>query len=192
MPARKKSNKITTAPKGKSFKYVPAEPRGPLTHDWQHKHKCGGEIVMTEGTFPTCNGGTVFVCTECDWISPDGYTHEPTVRTVVEWGGPIIRSQPSKRQTEDFIQAFRAEKSKQMDRLIKERAKFPPSLLKKGKYAKGPKKGQDRWVNNPKFTDEMREHMHTFAVDEDAISEAIVASGIRRFVAPKAKGKVKA
>ena len=183
-----KRGKISKAPKGKSFMHTPAEPRGPLTHNW-HSDECGGEIVMTEGGFPTCNEGSVFVCTECDWISPDGYTHEPTTRTVVEWGGPIIRSQPSKRQTEEFVKAFRKEKKRQMEILAAEREKFPPSLLKKGRHTKGKYKGQPRYVPNPKFTDAMREHMHTFAVDEDAISEAIVASGIRRFAAPKAKGK---
>lgn len=166
--------KITKAPSGTSFMY---EPREPVSEIHCTQDGCNGIIVHTEGGFPTCNEGSVFICTECDWISPDGYEHEPTERTVLEWGGSILRSQPSKRQTEDFISAFRAEKAKQMKRLIKERAKFPPSLLKKGK----------RWVFNPKFTSEMREHMHTFAINEDEIAAQIVASGIRRFAAPQKK-----
>lgn len=136
-----------------------------------------GVIVHTEGGFPTCNEGSVFICTECDWISPDGYEHDPTTPTEHHVVADVVKKQKSKKQTKEFLAVFHAEKQRQMNRLTKERAKFPPSLIKKGK----------KWISNPKFTDKMRDHMHTFAVDEDAIAEQIVLSGIPRFVVVKKK-----
>lgn len=187
--ARKKSaaGKINTVPKGVSFKHTPAEPYGPLMHEWETEHDCGGQIVMTEGGFPTCNEHSIFECPDCDWKSPSGnFKHTPTPKTYHHVVTDVIKKQKSRKQTAAFIRAFRTEKAKQMKRLAKERAKFPPSLIEGTKKVKGKK--VKTWKPNPKFTDAMREHMHTFAVDEEKIAAEIVASGIPRWVPVKKGG----
>lgn len=187
------SKKITKAPSGVSFTHTPAEPYGPLTHDWPRvKHTCGGTIRVAgkqDSRDANRPDALIYVCTGCDWISPDGFEHDPTPKTFHHVATDTILSQPSKVQTPEFIKAFRKENIRQMKLQKAEREKFPPSLLKKGRYTKGARKGEIRWVNNPRFTDAMREHMGTFAIDSEQIAAEIVSSGVRRFKAPQKKVK---
>lgn len=186
MPRKKNAGKINTVPKGISFMYAPQAPYGPTVCP-----TCGSEIEMTEGGFPTCNDHSIFECADCGWVSPSGeFQHTPTKRDSIPQSGPTIRKQASRKQTQAFVDAFRDEYARQMDALTAERAKFPPSLIQKRvKLTKG--KTKIVHVSNPKFTNAMREHMHTFAVDSEKIAEEIVLSGIRRWEKPKAKGKGK-
>ena len=176
------SKKITTAPSGASFTHTPAQPYGALMHTWplDPHHDCGGTIVMSEGELPTVSGGAVFICTGCDWISPDGYRHTPTK--------PQKRPQPKPMKKQRAVvdppelrAAVNAEVRRQMARLAKERVKFPPSLIpERVKAVRGPDKGKiiTVWHDNPDFTGAMRDHMHTFAVDAQAIRDELKAKGV--------------
>lgn len=85
----------------------------------------------------------------------------------------VPKAKPKKKHTKrvefvpdspEFRQALREEIQRRMDILIAEREKFPPTLIKKGK----------RLVSNPKFTNKMRDHMHTFYVDAAEIREEML------------------
>lgn len=145
--AVKKKGKITKAPSGVSFMYEPREAHGstPCVVDG-----CDGEIVHASGTFPTAIGASVFMCTACDWVSPDGYEHEPTPKQFHHVDTTVVKKQKPKKPNVQLRNAVRAEVHKQMKRLIKERAKFPKKL-----------------------SDKQREHMHTFAVSSEAIREEL-------------------
>jgi hypothetical protein len=193
MAKKKITNKITTAPSGVSFMYAEREPYGPMPHAWARKpaHRCkkGGTIhVIGPAINPHVNrpDALIYGCDACKWTSPSGnFHHDPTEPTEHHVETGTIKKQNSKKQTKEFIAAFRAEYRKQMRVLAKERAKFPPSLIESKKRVKG--KSVKVWKINPKFTDAMREHMHTFAVDSEQIADEIVLSGVQRFVVARKK-----
>jgi hypothetical protein len=166
------AKKITKRPSGISFKHTPAEPYPPLTHTWplDPHHDCEGEIVLASGGFPTCNEHATFICTGCDWISPDGYVHEPTKVTKVPKPKPRKKQKPNIDPAE-LRDAVNAECRKRMARLVKERAKFPPTFIEaREKATHGPDKGKLITVlhDNPDFTDNMREQLHklSFTAEE--------------------------
>ena len=168
MAAKKKGKRITKAPSGTSFTYAPPTPYGPLMHTWplDPDHDCDGTIVMIEGELPAVSGGAVFICTGCDWTSPDGFRHNPTKRQIMPRPKPRKKQKPVL-DSPELRAAVNAEVRKRMARLTAERAKFPPTFLKKGK----------KLVNNPKFTDAMRDHMHKFYVDAVEIRDEFESEG---------------
>jgi hypothetical protein len=123
MAAKKKSAKITTVPKGKSFMHKPSEPNGETQHD------CGGKIVQASGTFPTATGATVFMCTGCDWISPDGYVHNDSVVQKVPRPKPI-KKQKGISDPVELRDAVRKEVRKRTAKLAKVRATMPKNSKK--------------------------------------------------------------
>lgn len=192
MAGKKKQTKITKAPSGISFMH---EERGfrqnAMPHAWARKpkHHCknGGTIyVVGPNPHPGVNrpDALIYACDSCKWKSPSGkFQHDPTEPTEHHVLTDTITKHNSKKQTKEFIAAFRAEYREQMRALKRERAKFPPSFIEGTKTVKG--KRVKTWKGNPKFTPAMREHMHTFAIDSEQIADEIVASGITRFVAKK-------
>lgn len=129
MPAKKKSAKITTAPSGKSFMYEPRETNREVPCP---DRTCDGVVVQESGGFPTCNEGSVFTCTECDWISPSGkFQHEPTQPTLHRVETTVVKTQKQKPRKRSEVETFRAEFRKRLSRLVKERekiAKLTPKL----------------------------------------------------------------
>ena len=171
--ARKKHGKINKAPSGVSFMYAEREEAGPLAHTWHDDEQCGGTIsVIGKQESPPSNrpDAVIYGCDTCDWISPSGeFQHDPTEPTEHHVETRVVKKQ---KQTPDPIKlrnAIRREVRRRMRILTAEREKFPPSLIEKGK---GKKK---RWVSNPAFTDEMREHMHRFYVSGEEIRDALKA-----------------
>jgi hypothetical protein len=194
MASKKKqprSKKITKAPSGISFMYAEREPHGVMKHAWARKpeHRCkkGGTIyVVGPNPHPGVNrpDALIYACDACKWKSPSGnFSHDPTQPTEHHVETGTIKKQNSKKQTKEFVAAFRAEYGRQMRRLTRERAKFPPTFIVGSKLVKG--KRVKTWKDNPKFTEKMREHMHTFAVDSEQIAEELVLKGIPRWVAKK-------
>ena len=168
--ASKKTRKINKAPSGVSFMYVERESAGPLAHTWHDDEQCGGTVsVIGKQQSPPSNrpDAVIYGCDTCDWTSPSGeFQHEPSVRQphhvcteVVKGNGPV---DPIKLRNR-----VRKEVRRRMAILTVERAKFPPSLIEKGK---GKRK---RWINNPDFTDAMRAHMHRFYVSGEEIRDAL-------------------
>lgn len=134
-------------------------------------------MIYDETICPGCEKGTVvrhgdttnfhYTCSrapKCKW------QHIGLVQT---WLTPKPKAQIKKKHSKgvefvpdsaEFQAELRAEVERRMQALATERAKFPPSLIKKGK----------RWVANPKFTNKMREHMHEFYVDVTEVREELL------------------
>lgn len=143
--------------------------------------KCGkGDIAIVSGGFPTCNDHSVFECERCDWKSPTGNFQHEASKAQHPWKRKPIKKQHPHEDSPELIEAIRAEFHKRRDLCIAEREKFPPSLIEKRvKITKGKNKGKTKkvWVSNPKFTDEMREHMHAFAFSPEDIRAELITGG---------------
>lgn len=172
----RKTKKITKAPSGVSFTHAPQAPYGATTCP-----DCGkGEVVMARGSFPTCNGGAHFACSNrCGWKSASGeFQHTSTAKTLHHVASGVVKKHPQKKMPRDLRDAVRAEVTRRREILTAEREQFPPSLIQKRvKITKSKNKGKLRTVNvtNPKFTDEMRSHMHRFYVSSEEIHDALKA-----------------
>jgi hypothetical protein len=160
--ARKKTQKITKAPGGKSFMYEPRDEAGPTKCP-----DCGkGDVILTRGGFPTCTDGSHFVCSKkCGWKSASGnFKHTPTKPTKHYVETRVVKKHKSKKDSSALRKRIAEEFLRRRKLCIAERKKFPPSLVKKGK----------RWVSNPKFTPAMREHMSKFQFSPEAIRDEIL------------------
>jgi hypothetical protein len=122
--ASKQTKKITKAPSGVSFMYEPKQP-----NDYTLCPDCkDGELRTTVRK----DGFLVFVCTDCDWVSPSGeFQHEPTKRTILPRKLPVVKKQAQKKQPRELCDAVRVEARKRMARLVKAREamKKPSSKL---------------------------------------------------------------
>jgi len=124
-----------------------------------------GTVEMVEAF----SGGAVdydFICSDgCDWHCADAgrakRARQQRAKKLPRKKHQGVKFQPD---SPELVQAIRDEINRRMKILAVERAKCPPSLIKKGK----------RWVSNPKFTEKMRQHMHSFAVSPEQIREEFV------------------
>ena len=110
-----------------------------------------------------------FICSHrCGWECPDEERTRAYKAKLAADAKKAVKK--AKKKTVEFqldspelVQAIRAECDRRMEILLAERAKFPPTFTKKGKL-------------NPKFTDKMRAHMHTFAFTGEQIREELINS----------------
>lgn len=178
MAKKAKTKKITIVPSGVSFFYEEDEPAG--------KTQCPGckkgHVVMVSGGFPSATADSQFRCSrKCGWRSPSGkpVKRKPARTTMIPKLKPVKKRKPDSVELRD---AIRAEARERMDALIRERAKFPPTFLTKTVLVKtksGKKRRKKVWVDNPEFTEEMRQHMHAFAVNVVEIRDRLRAEGMR-------------
>ena len=181
--AKKKTQKINKAPSGVSFMYAPHVPAGPLMHTWPRvKHTCGGRVRVTGfNTSKQANrpDALVYGCAACEWTSPSGnFSHEPSVMQPHHVITDVVKKQVQKKNPRWLRDAVRKEHARRMRILIRERKKFPPTLIEERvKATRGKDKGKiiSVWHDNPDFTESMREHMHRFYVDAVEIRDALKA-----------------
>lgn len=125
MAAKKKSAKINKAPSGVSFMY---EPRETVSHVSCPDPDCDGMIVesgfqseLQSEIQSNRSDALVYVCTACDWTSPDGFEHEPTKRSTHHVVSEVVKKQKPQKPNVQLRNAVRAEAGKRMARLIKAR-----------------------------------------------------------------------
>jgi len=179
--ASKKTRKITKAPSGVSFMYVPAAAAGKLRHAW-HKRTCGG-VVRVIGRNRTSGANRpdalIYGCSKCSWKSPSGnFSHEPTTPTRLWPKRKPMKKQHPVLDPVELRDAIRREHARRMRILIRERKKFPPTLIEERvKATRGKDKGKiiSVWHDNPDFTESMRDHMHRYAVDAIEIRDCLKA-----------------
>ena len=136
----------------------------------EHHCKGGGRVyVIGKNKHPASTGRCAhYGCTGCNWKSTGAdFEHTPSKRQIMPKPKPRKKQKPVL-DSPELRAAVNAEVRKRMARLTVERAKFPPTFLKKGK----------KLVNNPKFTDAMRDHMHKFYVDATEIRDELKAKGV--------------
>lgn len=111
-------------------------------------------------------GGYYFTCTSraCDF---DTRGQKVPYFILPEWLQPKKMKVKPVIDPPGYLKAFRAEIQRRTEILMIERAKFPPTLLKKGK----------KWVSNPKFTSEMSAHMHKFAFTHEQVRGEVLKNG---------------
>lgn len=139
---------ITKVPKGKGQ-------TKPIHFEYgSTKHSCTakGTISMTGGAFPSAIGNATFACSGCKRLWPDLEFVKAYKDALRKQAAKIKPKKKVKFQPDspELVAAIRAEIKRRTEILTREREKFPPTNLLKGK----------RLVPNPAFTSEMREHMH--------------------------------
>jgi hypothetical protein len=147
MAAKKKNAKITKAPSGISFMYEPRKPHGALAC---LDPDCEGHIVEAGD-----DGVLLFICTGCDWTSPDGHEHEPTRKQFHHVDSTVVKKQTPKKPNVALRNAVRAEARACWDRLHKAR-----------KAIKKP---------TPKLTSADRERLHKLSYSHAEIRDGIKA-----------------
>jgi hypothetical protein len=137
--------------------------------------------VYNRTVCPACNKGFTkwngtsrnywFTCTNrgCAW---DTRTKVPHSNFIL----PELKPKKAKKvkpviDSQEYLDTFRAEIRRRTEILTTERAKFPPTLIQVGKGKKR------RWKANPKFTNAMRQHMHTFAFTHEQVREEVLKNG---------------
>lgn len=129
--------------------------------------KCKGRIMMVDAFNENSAVDYDYECSDaCGWICADAersklYRSQQQKQTAKKKHPKRVEFKPD---SPELVAAIRAEVQRRMEILATERAKFPPTLIRKGK----------RWVSNPKFTEKMRKHMHGFAVSAEQIREELI------------------
>jgi hypothetical protein len=164
--ARKKNSRkahaILDAHPEKAFRFIPSEPNTSRTPC--PREDCDGHVIW--------NGNSTdyyFTCSSrgCDWDTRTDYKSKPKFQLpkpkAKKKPKPFVPDPP------EIVEAVRAECNRRQALLVAEAKKFPCPYVEKGK---GKNK---KFVPNPKFTNDMRKHLHTFAFTSEQVYREIMA-----------------
>lgn len=126
-----------------------------------------GVITMVDALTENSATDYDFLCSaRCGWQCGDparAAAYRAKIKAELKTPKPTKKVKPYPGDTPEEIAFIRSECDDASARLLAERAKFPPTNIMVGKGKKA------HWVPNPDFTQEMFDHMHTFAYSAEDI-----------------------